>query len=106
MLTPIVAPLVSAEALFLGIVWNWSRHPAPRPTRGSGTAGPGLVRYLAVMTGGGFLVFLGIVLLFHVWLAGQRGALRSAAVGGAFLASVAAATFLTVSWLGSRSSHT
>jgi hypothetical protein len=40
---------------------------------------------------GGYVVFLAIVLVFHVWLAGERNALASAAWGGAFLSSVAPA---------------
>jgi hypothetical protein len=78
----VIAPLVTAYALFIWILASWWRHPsrpAPRPGR------PPL-RYLLTLVGGGYAVFLVIVLVFHVWIAGQRGAMRSALTGGAFLA--------------------
>jgi hypothetical protein len=40
---------------------------------------------------GGYVVFMAIVLVFHVWLAGEGDALTSAVWGGAFLSSVALA---------------
>jgi len=48
---------------------------------------------------GGYAVFLLIVLVFHVLIAGQRGALVSALWGGGFLAIVAAGAFVLVSAL-------
>ena len=41
---------------------------------------------------GGYTVFLAIVVVFHVWLAGDRGAFVEALWGGAFLSSVAVGT--------------
>src|SRR6188508_3298507 len=47
---------------------------------------------------GGYLVFLAIVAVFHVGLAGQRGALRSAATGGAFLLAGATLVYAALLW--------
>jgi hypothetical protein len=51
---------------------------------------------------GGYAVFLGVVVVYHTWLVGQPGALRSALYGGTFLALVCAATFLAGSALEGR----
>jgi hypothetical protein len=58
---------------------------------------------VATTVGGGYLVFLAIVVVFHVWIAGQRTALWSAVRGGAFLAfGVAVPVFLLLGWLDGR----
>jgi hypothetical protein len=40
------------------------------------------------MTVGGYVVFLVIVLIFHVWLAAESEAFASAVWGGAFLSGI------------------
>lgn len=96
MIGRVVAPLVSAYALFVGIAASWWRHPAPLPSR----SGRPPLRYQLVLMCGGYAAFLTMVLVFHVWIAGQRGALRSAVTGGAFLAfGVALPAFLLLSWI-------
>jgi hypothetical protein len=48
------------------------------------------------------VAFLVIVLVFHVWLAGERDAFASAVWGGAFLTSIAAVAALGSSLIGRR----
>jgi hypothetical protein len=99
----IVAPLVSSFVLFLGIaaVSLWRR-----PTRGARVPfvpgrRPFLVR-LGPTALGGYAVFLAIVLVFHVLIAGQRDAMRYAVAGGALLAfGVAVPVFALLNRLGS-----
>lgn len=98
----VIVPLASAYALFVGIALYAWRHPAPRPQRHDALASGSspTVRYVVDTAVGGYLSFLAIVLVFHVAIAGQRGAFRSAVLGGAFLAfGVATPTFLAGSWL-------
>ena len=89
-----VLPVLAAFAVFLGVLAYAHRHPDPSGGRRSppGRLGERL-RYLAVTVLGGYGVFLGIVLVFHVWNAGQRHALPSAIRGGGVLASIAALVF-------------
>ena len=75
----IVPPLVTAYAIFVVMVVRAWRGPRESPPR---RPSPREIPWMVV---GGYLVFLAIVAVFHVGLAGQRGALRSAATGGAFL---------------------
>jgi hypothetical protein len=88
-LRAVVPPLVTAYAVFVAMVLVARRHPAPRPGRGPSSGAPraGVVG----TTLGGYVVFLAMVLVFHVWLAGERNALASAAWSGAFLSTVALA---------------
>src|SRR5204862_7785605 len=60
------------------------------------------LRLISVTISGGYVVFLAIVLVFHTWIVGQRGALRSALHGGTFLALVCAVTFIAASVLEAR----
>jgi hypothetical protein len=103
MIGRVIAPLASAEVLFLCVVASWLWHPTVRLESRRATAGSGLIRHVVTTVGGGYLVFLAIVLVFHVLIAGQRGALRSAVTGGAFLAfGVTAPVFLLLGWLEGR----
>ena len=86
-------PLLVTYAVFLGVFWYAMRHPAPRATRRDDAPWRELLRYVAFTTVGGYVCFLVIVLVFHVWIAGQRGALASAVRGGAFLCAVAMPVF-------------
>ena len=92
----IVVPLLATYAVFLGVFWYAIRHPAPRATganRRDRAPWRELLRYVAFTTAGCYVCFLAIVLVFHVWIAGQRGALASALRGGAFLCAVAMPVF-------------
>lgn len=79
--------LVSAYALFVGMVLLARRRGIPRPP----DMGEERLDRREV-TGtilGGYTVFLAIVVVFHVWLAGERDVFVEALLGGAFLSSVA-----------------
>jgi hypothetical protein len=82
----VLPPLVTAYAIFVATVLAAVRRPVPRPRRGER---PVPVREVLTTAVGGYLAFLAIVLVFHVWIAGDAGALRSAARGGAFLSAMA-----------------
>jgi hypothetical protein len=89
MLHAVLPPLIAAYAIFRVLVLHARRRPAPRPRTGSVWLGPhreGLIRHLAGTLAGGYLVFVGIVAAFHLWLAAEADALRSALVEGSFLA--------------------
>ena len=63
--------------------------PAPRPHgRADGSARASLRRVVGT-TVGGYVAFLAIVLIFHVWLAQEPDAFASAFWGGAFLSGIA-----------------
>jgi hypothetical protein len=82
-------PVVTAYCLFVVMVLVATRKPAARPASRSWWLGErrrGLVRHLVTTTAGGYLVFLGIVLVFHTWLGSERGAIASALIGGSALA--------------------
>jgi hypothetical protein len=84
-----VLPVVTAYCLFVVMVLVARRKPASRPSARSWWLGQrrrGLVRHLITTTVGGYLVFLGIVLVFHTWLGSERGAIASALLGGSTLA--------------------
>jgi hypothetical protein len=88
-LRAVLPPLIVAYAIFVVLVLRAMRRPAPRPRTGSVWLGPhreGLIRHLAGTLAGGYLVFVGIVAVFHTWLAAEGDALRSALVEGSFLA--------------------
>ena len=88
----IIPPLVTAYAIFIVMVvraWSWPNQRVPRaPT----------TREIVVTIVGGYLLFLAIVLVFHLALARQRGAFRNAAWGGAVLLLGAAAVYAAGLW--------
>ncbi|HLA92970.1 MAG TPA: DUF6256 family protein [Actinomycetota bacterium] len=94
--------IASSYALFVCMVVVTVRRPVPRPSGRGGPSPPGLVRRVAVTVAGGYLVFLLVVLVFHVWVAGERGALLSAVRGGVPLTGVAVAAFALLSWVECR----
>jgi len=51
-------------------------------------------------TVGGYIAFLVIVLIFHVWLAGDTDAFASALWGGAFLSGITVVVALVSSLIG------
>jgi uncharacterized protein DUF6256 len=88
----IVPPLVTAYAIFVVMVARaWHRPSASSPPPPTGR------RILATLVGG-YLVFLAIVAVFHVVLAGEHRALLSAATGGAFLLAGASAVYAVGLW--------
>jgi hypothetical protein len=90
----VVVPVLSAYVLLAGVVLFAARHPqAERPEHPGMGWGPRL-RLIAVTVGGGYACFLAIVLVFHVWVVGQHGAMASALRGGTFLAVVCAVVFI------------
>jgi hypothetical protein len=97
-LRTVVAPLVAASALFAGLTWYAWRHP---PSLGAALVADlgalRLLRHVLVTAAGGFVAFLAIVVVFHVWLAGQRAAFRDGLIGGGFLAVCAVVGFLALS---------
>jgi hypothetical protein len=80
--------LFTAYAIFVAMaVVAWRRSvPRPRGSRDDAVAPspPRVVRGIV----GGYVAFLAIVLIFHVWLADDPAAFVSAAGGGAFLCGV------------------
>ena len=88
----IVPPLVTAYAIFVVMVVRAWRGPS-----GSSPA-PATARRIVATLVGGYLVFLAIVALFHVALAGEHRALLSAATGGAFLLVGASAVYAIGVW--------
>jgi hypothetical protein len=79
--------LVAAYALFVGMVLLARRRRVPRPRDVSEER---LDRLEVIETTlGGYAAFLVIVVVFHVWLAGDGDAFVEALWGGAFLFFVA-----------------
>ena len=92
----IVPPLVTAYAIFIVIAVRAWRGPAAPSSRTPTT------RDVVWTIIGGYLVFLAIVAVFHVGLAGQRGALRSAGWGGAVLLLGAGVVYVSTAWTAAR----
>jgi hypothetical protein len=65
---------------------------------------PAFVRYLAATAAAGYGMFLVIVLVFHVWLARDHAALRSAVAGGAALLAIVLPAFVLAEWSARRRS--
>ena len=95
----VVVILASAYAIFVAMVVAAVRRPVPRPGSGPWGVGGVAFRDFVSLAAGGYVAFLAIVLVFHVLLVGQRGALRSAALGGAILLAIAVPVFGSLSWL-------
>ena len=89
----VVVPVLSAYVLLAGVVIYASRHPDAGRPRTSVTGWRPRLQLIAVTVAGGYGCFLVIVVVFHVWVVGQQGALSSALRGGAFLAAACAAVF-------------
>jgi hypothetical protein len=105
MLDAVVPPLIAAYAIFLLMTMSALRAPVARPAPGSGWLGPrrrGIVRHVAVTMAGGYLAFIAIVVIFHAWLASERGAIASAVVGGSALALVVFGLFAGVAAISRR----
>jgi hypothetical protein len=101
-LRDVVVPVVSAYALMVGVVVYAARHPETDQIRSQPSGWGTRLRLIVVTVGGGYMCFLAIVLVFQVWVVGQRGAMRSALKGGTFLAVVCAAAFILGSLLEAK----
>jgi hypothetical protein len=105
-LRDVVVPVGSAYVLMAAVVLYAARHPG---AGGPPPAEPGWaprLRLVGLTVGGGYVAFLGIVLVFHVWVVGQRGAMASALRGGTFLAVVCALVFVAASLWEARRATT
>jgi hypothetical protein len=92
----IVPPLVTAYAIFVVMVvraWDGRKERTHRVST---------PRDVLLTILGGYLAFLAIVAAFHVGLAGQHGALKSAALGGGFLLLAAMALYIACVWTVAR----
>jgi hypothetical protein len=90
-LRAIATPLVTGYAVFVAMVLVARRRPVPRP-RGLHAVTPRRLREMVETLVGGYIAFLAIVFVFHVWLAGERTGIAEAVWGGAFLSSLAVVT--------------
>ena len=92
-----VVPVAAAFGLLAGIVLYAAKHPE------AGAVSRDLVDWRSRLTLigwtviGGYVAFLAIVLVFHIWIVGQRGVMRSAVVDGALLASASIVAFVLLS---------
>jgi hypothetical protein len=98
----VVVPVGSAYVLMAAVVLYAARHPGGGGPARVVTGWAPRLRLIGVTVGGGYLAFLGIVLVFHEWVVGQRGAMASALRGGTFLALLCALAFVVGSAIGSR----
>jgi hypothetical protein len=97
----VVVPVLSAYLVLAGVVLYAARHPAAGRARKQ-VVWADRLKLIAVTVGGGYVAFLAIVLVFHVWVVGEKGALRSAERTGLFLAATSAVAFLLLSVLEAR----
>jgi hypothetical protein len=101
-LRDVVVPVVCAYALLVGVVVHSVHHPELDQFRSLPGGWRPRLRVIVLTVGGGYVCFLAIVVVFHVWVVGERGAMRSALRGGTFLAIVCAASFILGSILEAR----
>ena len=95
--------MITAYALVAAMVVLAWRRPVARPiARGEGSTRVRLGRVVRT-TVGGYVAFLAIVLIFHVWLAKEPNAFVNALWGGAFLSGIALSVAWCSSILGRRS---
>ena len=102
MLRQVLPPLVTAYAIFVAMVVLARRRPVPRPHGRGERSARERVSSVVVTTVGGYAAFLVIVLIFHVWLAGETDAFASAVWGGAFLSGITVVAALGSSLIGRR----
>jgi hypothetical protein len=102
-LRAVLPPLITAYAIFAAMVVLAWRRPVARPiARGEGSTRPRLGRVVRT-TVGGYVAFLAVVLIFHVWLAKEPDAFVNALWGGAFLSGITLSLAWCSSLLGRRS---
>lgn len=104
-LRQVVAPVLAAFVFCSAVAVSAAAHPVPRPPRSAspfrGNIRP-FLRYLAFLSIGGYVAFLVIVFVFSTLIVGQKGALRSAVGGGAFLLAIGLPVFVFLSWAFGR----
>jgi hypothetical protein len=100
----IVPPLVTTFVVFLLLVRYHVRHADPAEPAPSHPSMSAFVRYLAATAAAGYAMFVAIVLVFHVWLARDHAALRSAVAGGAALLAIVLPAFVLAEWFARRRS--
>lgn len=100
----IVPPLVTTFVVFLLLVRYHLRHAEPTMPTPPRFPWPAFIRYLAATAAGGYGMFLAIVLVFHVWLARDHAAFRSAVTGGAALLAIVLPAFVLAEWFARRRS--
>ena len=98
----IVPPLVTTFVVFLLLVRYHVRHAVPAEPAPSGFPWRAFVRYLVSTAAAGYGMFLAIVLVFHVWLARDHAAMRSAVDGGAALLAIVLPMFVLAEWFARR----
>ena len=104
MLEVVVPPLAATYVVFVAIVIAL-RRPISRPSDRADCVERCRRTRLGHVVGttiGGYVAFLAIVLVFHVWLAREHDAFWSAVWGGGFLSLVTLAVSVFVSSIGRR----
>ena len=101
----IVPPLVTTFVVFLLLVRYHVRHAETIERTAPRSSWPTFLRYLAATAAAGYGMFMAIVLVFHVWLARDYAALRSAAAGGVALLAIVLPAFALAEWLARRRSR-
>jgi hypothetical protein len=95
--------LITAYVLFAAMAVLAWRRPVARPiVRDEGSTRVRL-GHVVRTTVGGYVAFLAIVLIFHVWLAKEPDAFVNALWGGAFLSGITLSVAWCSSLLGRRS---
>jgi hypothetical protein len=103
-LRAVLPPLVTAYAIFVAMVVLHLRRPVPRPHGpADGSSAAAHVGHVVSTTLGGYVAFLVIVQIFHVWLAEDPDAFASAALGGAFLSLITLVVAAGSQLIGRRS---
>lgn len=103
MLRQVLPPLVTAYAIFVAMVVLARRRPVSRPHGRSDESARERMSRVTCTTVGGYVAFLVIVLIFHVWLAEDTDAFASAVWGGAFLSGITMVAASGSSLIGRRS---
>jgi hypothetical protein len=102
-LRAVLPPLITAYVLFATMVFlAWRRPVARTIARGERSIRVRL-GHVVRTTVGGYIAFLAVVLIFHVWLAKEPDAFVNALWGGAFLSGIALSVAGCSYLLGRRS---
>jgi len=102
-LRAVLPPLITAYAIFIAMVALSLRRPIARSQGRGDESARARLRRVVRTTVGGYVAFLMIVLIFHVWLAEEPDAFASAVWGGALLSVITMVVASGSSLLGRRS---